>query len=78
VAVAAKHYLQVTDEHFRRALEAPKIAVQNPVQYVQETACKARKQETQNPGFSGVCEAMPFCTNGQVGDEGLEPPTSTV
>ena len=30
-AVAAKHYLQVTDEHF---LQASKQAVQNPVQQV--------------------------------------------
>lgn len=32
-AVAKKHYLQVTEEHFERATMDPKKALQNPVQY---------------------------------------------
>ena len=66
-AVAAKHYLQVTDEHYRQALEATKGAVHNPVQQPQETGRKARQQETQNPGISGVCEPLRYCTKGHVG-----------
>ena len=77
-AVAAKHYLQVTDEHYRQALEATKDAVHNPVQQPQETGYKASQQETQKPGFSGVCESLQYCTKVQVGDGGLEPSTSTV
>jgi integrase len=38
-AVAAKHYLQVTDEHFGKA-------VQNPVQQTAELARKAQKPDT--------------------------------
>ncbi|MBU4271383.1 MAG: tyrosine-type recombinase/integrase [Planctomycetes bacterium] len=71
--VAAKHYLQVTDEHFQRAATGGAKAVQNPVQQAQETACKGRQQETQNPGFSGVCEPLRYCTSVQAPRQGLEP-----
>jgi len=78
-AVAARHYLQVTDEHFRKAASK---AVQNPVQsdavssrHVsqpdrwQSTQREARQKET------ATCEnTRPF----RMGDEGLEPPTSSV
>jgi hypothetical protein len=53
-AVAAKHYLQVTDEHYAKA-------VQNAVQYAPVLGGTARGQETRNPrihrgiqGFTGV------------------------
>jgi hypothetical protein len=35
-AVAAKHYLQVTEEHFEKACRLPVEAVQNPVHPVQK------------------------------------------
>ena len=37
-AVAKKHYLQVTDEHFRRAATTPESALQNPMQQAAEPA----------------------------------------
>ena len=77
-AVAAKHYLQVTDEHFRQGAEVTKSAAQNPAQQPAEMACKHSKQETQNPGFSGVCEGMQLLATPNVGGKGLEPSTSTV
>ena len=45
-AVAAKHYLQVTDEHF---LQASKEAVQNPVQQVARNSCATVRKKTQQP-----------------------------
>ncbi|NLF06670.1 MAG: site-specific integrase [Pirellulaceae bacterium] len=78
-AVAAKHYLQTTDEHFQRAIEAPAGAVQNPVQnpvqYPHGTACNGGKQESENPGFPGVCEPLQYCTSEQAPRLGLEPRT---
>ncbi len=81
VVIAAKHYLQVTDEHFERATQAVE-AVQNPVQYTAERTRTVTNQESKNPhsryrerGFSAACEmgAKP-----EMGDIGLEPTTSRV
>jgi hypothetical protein len=74
-AVAAKHYLQVTDEHF---LQASKEAVQNPVQQAPESVREQSQQETRNPGLAGVCEGLPHAATPHVGGTGLEPATSTV
>ncbi len=74
-AVAAKHYLQVTDEHF---LQASKQAVQNPVQQLHETPCHPRQENSATPGIPSVFQGLQECTSVQVGDEGLGPPTSTV
>ena len=49
--VAAKHYLQVTDEHFERAARAPAQAVQNRVQHDAE---QARNVSQDTPGVSLV------------------------
>ena len=57
-AVAAKHYLQVTEEHYRQAQESPTSAAQNPTQYTSEMACTGSQQEMKNPGFAGVCEGL--------------------
>ena len=42
-AIATKHYLQVTPEHHRRAVEK---AAQNPAQYVHAEACKESQATT--------------------------------
>ena len=65
VAVAEKNYLQVTDEHFSRA-------VQNPVQYLHAPG----GTESTKPRFQGRKghRDAPECTSMGVG--GLEPPTS--
>ena len=72
--VAAKHYLQVTDEHFERAL----MPVQNPVQQRSETGRNEVQPKRPAPDFSAECVGLRLCTSVQVGDEGLEPATSTV
>jgi hypothetical protein len=50
--VAAKHYLQVTDEHFREAVRQP---AQNPAQQTHAQACMERK--TENAAHPD-CEAL--------------------
>jgi len=70
-AVAAKHYLQVTDEHYEKA-------VQNPVQQLHERSRKAMQQETKNPGFSGVCEGLQSIAPPKVGARRLELRTSSL
>ena len=69
-AVAAKHYLQTTDEHFEKAIADP---VRNQVQYAPGMGRKGRGQETRNPGFSGVHDTLRYCTNKQVAEAGIEP-----
>ena len=77
-AVPMKHYLQVTDDHFRQA-------VRNPVQSVSATTCQDL------PEAPGRERESAFGTSGQrvavggsnisremVGDTGLEPVTSCV
>jgi integrase len=76
--VAMKHYLQITDEHFERATTAVPEAVQNPVQQPAELHCMASQPESETPAFSaenGGLRELACCS---MGDEGLEPPTSTV
>ncbi len=68
--IALKHYLMVAESDFAKAVAG---AAQNPAQYVQEMACKARNQETQNPGFSGVCEPLRYCTSVKAERTGFEP-----
>ncbi len=78
VAIASRHYVDVSDEDVRRAAGLTGQAVQNPVQYPPEMDGNGSQQETQNPGFAGVCESLRYCTNVSVEDRGLEPLTSTM
>jgi hypothetical protein len=81
-AVANKHYWQVTDEDFERAIQGSSKATQNATQHLHVSA------RTGSPGTSPADEKTPLlpvhapqCTNvldGLVGDTGLEPVTSTV
>jgi hypothetical protein len=82
--VAAKHYLQVTDDHFAAgaADSAPKKAVRNPVQQppaTDENDLKATHDENEKTpdlqGFAGDCKNLQSDLMGEVG---LEPTTSRV
>ena len=77
-----KHYWQVTDEDFERAIQGSSKAVQNPAQHLHVSA-RTDSQGTSTadektlvlPVHAPECESL----HGRgVGDEGLEPPTSTV
>jgi len=82
--VAAKHYLQVTDDHFAAgaADSAPKKAVRNPVQQppaTDESDLQTTNDENEKTpdlqGFSGDCKNLQSDLMGEVG---LEPTTSRV
>ena len=78
-AVARRHYLQVTDDHFNKAVTGAFEAVQNPVQQPSaEYAATFRTQKTKTPAFSRENEGVRELTSCSMGDEGFEPPTSTV
>ena len=65
-AVAAKHYLQTTDEHFEKA-------VQNPVQLVQKAVQHPAAANRTDAQKSGVCESVRPDTPKAVAETGLEP-----
>ncbi|WP_425267272.1 tyrosine-type recombinase/integrase [Aeoliella straminimaris] len=73
-AIAARHYLQVTDEHYR--------AAQNAAQHAHvesSTEPHDKKTTEQKPVvLSNLSEKTDIVNTCRVGDEGLEPPTSTV
>jgi integrase len=64
--IAAKHYLQVTDEHFDKALQKAVHAVQNPVQH---PAADSRSE----PQKTRVCDSVLEHASVQVAGAGLEP-----
>lgn len=86
-AIAAKHYLQVTDDDFARAAksateggaESGAVAVQNPVQSVQDSEGQSGHETTESRKSTGVLSILSAlvltCSIDQVRPEGLEPPT---
>ena len=74
ITVAQWHYLQTTDEDFERAsgIENP---TQNPTQ--QPSVRPRRDSQTKTPGKENHWKAS-VSPSRVVGDEGLEPTTSTV
>lgn len=79
-AVAARYYLQVTDEHFERAAQ-PAEAVQNPVQHSAADDCGTpRNAQPENDKVASRNELRPDATSREplvfqeVGPAGLEHP----
>jgi integrase len=77
-AVAAKHYLQVTDDHFAQATGEPGKATQNPTHAAPVRGRKASHKKGEDPAFAEVSKALLTCTTVQVGAPGLEPGTSSL
>ncbi len=77
--VASRHYLQVTEAHFRRAVKTAvggeKKALQNPVQQTHAGARKASQPGPELPGFSGECDTLRTPATGGVRLAGIEPAT---
>ena len=67
-AVAAKHYLQVTEDHFAKALQHPAVLPRTGSQ----PELAAHKTTPVLPGFAAGCEVV---QSGRVEDRGLEPLT---
>ena len=79
-AVARKHYLQVTEEHFERAagvLVGSGEAAQNAAQQRAALACTASHTVGEPAKFSTKQDPATRC-EGVVGDAGLEPATSSL
>jgi hypothetical protein len=76
--VAAKHYLQTTDEHFELAAAVPTGALQSPVQQPAGTERNEAQERTRDAANSPDCATMRFLTPVNVGDAGLEPATSAL
>ena len=79
VAIAARHYVQVTDEEFQRAAQGKKNtkdrALQNALQNTPETARTNPHKKSKTPAFPGKNEALLTCTDVQVAAQGFEPRT---
>ena len=71
--VAAKHYLQVTDEHFERASQGDEIAARNPAQYAPKLGGTGRDKKPQAPIKPVSYEGLLECTNVHVPPRGVEP-----
>ena len=67
--VAARHYLQVTCDHFERAASVPATALQNPVQQPLECTGNAAQivntAHEKTPETSGVCVSLPLLATEQ-------------
>jgi hypothetical protein len=58
--IAAKHYLQLTDGHFEKALTTGAEAVQNPVQELHARGRTASQGEQETPSSAEGCETMRY------------------
>jgi len=73
VAVASRHYVQVTEEDFRRASGA----AQNPAQSEAEPGCKALTRKHDTLAFPEEYEGVRCGTNVQMEAAGIEPASIT-
>src|SRR5262249_33778821 len=71
-AVAAEHYLQVTDADFERAAKSGAVALQNGVQQAAATARTDRQETTQAREDCGLVREGAICCN-SLPDKGLPP-----
>ncbi len=78
-AVASRHYLQVTEAHFRSAIGqaagGEKNPVQNPVQLAHASTRKALQPGSKNPGFSRECDTLRVPASAEARLAGIEPAT---
>ncbi len=72
-AVAAKHYLQTTDEHYAVAASRPTGAVQNPVQLDAVSPGNGSSAETQKTIVAGNLATFSAYSSDKVTPTGLEP-----
>lgn len=75
VSVAQRHYLQTTEADFERAAGGSEKVTQNPTQQPSESARNEPRAILSRKEIHWKPSVLP---SGKVGDEGLEPATSTV
>ena len=73
--VAAKHYLQVTDDHFRQATEGAPKAAQKAAQYPSGRARMGREAQRETPVIPEEYGGLRYYTNVEAPRRGLEPRT---
>ena len=73
VPVAAKHYLQVTDDHYAEALRAE--AAQNAAQQPHAEGRTHSHKFSQTSENADPCDEMLCGASEKIGPEGFEPPT---
>jgi hypothetical protein len=69
--VAAKHYLQVTDEHFKKAAQNPG----QPAPDGNDFHGHRSRDIAKSSGKSKDGKQDQLCATGEIAEEGLEPPT---
>ncbi|WP_425401104.1 tyrosine-type recombinase/integrase [Aeoliella sp.] len=75
--VANKHYRQVTDDHFEEAARSPERAAPGAAQSA-ANQLQALAENLVGSGNAETVQLLQILNTRIVGDEGLEPPTSTV
>lgn len=71
--VAAKHYLQVTEEHFQRASGQPEEATQNPTRPALVQAGRGSSKKSERPVITENYEPLPLCAIEEIPPRGVEP-----
>ena len=74
-AVATKHYLQTTDDHFAAAIQGPPETLHKPLQTVADTTGQTPTEKTVVLTNLGNNDTYSTYTNVKVVREGFEPPT---
>ena len=74
-AVAAKHYLQTTNEHFELAATPPTGALQKALHTAADTERIEAQQESTDDDNSPDCASLRQCTSVPMSPAGLEPTT---
>ena len=74
-AVAAKHYLQTTDEHFKTAASEPTGALHKALQQPALVERNDAKQESSVAPIPLDCAPLRYCTSVSVLPDGIEPST---
>jgi hypothetical protein len=77
-AVAAKHYLQTTDDHYSKAANEPTGALQKALLKSADEQRREAHEEKATDENSLGCAPMRNYTPVSMGDTGLEPVTSAV
>ena len=73
--IAARHYLTITDEHFKKAMQNP---MQQPAEMGSKELNKSISPKEKPPEFPGVSSICKPLQQTDMDDTGLEPVTSTM
>ncbi|MBN2582595.1 MAG: site-specific integrase [Planctomycetes bacterium] len=76
--VAARHYLQTTEDHFTQAIRGAEEAAQKTAQQVTELVRNIENRQDGNPGSQNTSPDFASVHCKEVGATGLEPVTSTL